>query len=72
MQYIITDWASNVCFKSDLENFTDIDSASEYLDYCLQDLHGANCDLEIEREEYTITPLESNNKIMGNVLYQFN
>lgn len=72
MKYLITDWMSNICFKSDLENFIDFDAASEALDHYLQRLHGEDCDLEVERNEYTITPFESNCKIMGNVLYQFN
>ena len=72
MKYLIIDWMSNICFNSDIENFIDFDAASEVLDYHLRQLHGEDCDLEAEREEYTITPFESNCKIMGNVLYQFN
>ena len=72
MKYLIIDWISNICFKSDLENFIDFDAASEALDYHLLKLHGEDCDLEAEREEYTITSFEKNHKIMGNVLYQFN
>lgn len=63
---------SNICFKSDLENFIDMDAASEALDHHLCLINGEDCDLEAEREEYTITSFESNCKIMGNVLYQFN
>ncbi len=72
MKYLIIDWMSNICFKSDLDNFIDFDAASEALDHHLLQLHGEDCDLETERDEYTITPFENNDKIMNNVLYQFN
>lgn len=39
MQYIITDWISNVCFDSNDKEFTDIDDASEYLNQCIFEYH---------------------------------
>jgi hypothetical protein len=46
MNYLITDWAGNVCFKG--KGFSSFDAAEEFLSEQLGD------DYETDRQEYSI------------------
>jgi hypothetical protein len=54
MKFIIIDWMYNVCFYSDTKTLKTFDQAVNELDYSLMSIHGEECNLEEEAQEYSI------------------
>jgi hypothetical protein len=62
MKFIITDWASNVCFDSHISPFDSFEDGWNFIYQIMVELYGDDYD-ESELENYEVVPLTKTNRI---------